>query len=158
LGDWQTEWTCAAERGCLRVLEGGCSLPVGVDCSLQELSELDLTSAAYAMAYGEEGFAPLQGDSPLLHFSGILPLSTPLPDINAPASAVAPILSKRRAKLTLTASVTSPDGSKHVVYAAPAVIVGSYRGAQFLGEECARELRRLGAGEILDEITRVRKT
>ena len=28
--NWQTEWTGVAERACLRVLEGGCSVPVGV--------------------------------------------------------------------------------------------------------------------------------
>ena len=27
---WQTSWRCLAERACLRVLEGGCSVPVGV--------------------------------------------------------------------------------------------------------------------------------
>lgn len=27
---WETQWKCVAERGCLRVLEGGCSVPVGV--------------------------------------------------------------------------------------------------------------------------------
>ena len=26
----ETAWTCTAERACLRVLEGGCSVPVGV--------------------------------------------------------------------------------------------------------------------------------
>ncbi|KAI0043877.1 porphobilinogen deaminase [Auriscalpium vulgare] len=29
-----TLWRCAAERACLRVLEGGCSVPVGVDSAL----------------------------------------------------------------------------------------------------------------------------
>ncbi|OSD05623.1 porphobilinogen deaminase [Trametes coccinea BRFM310] len=29
-----TEWACRAERACLRVLEGGCSVPVGVHSSL----------------------------------------------------------------------------------------------------------------------------
>ncbi|THG96926.1 hypothetical protein EW026_g4991 [Hermanssonia centrifuga] len=29
-----TEWRCAAERSCLRVLEGGCSVPVGVSTEL----------------------------------------------------------------------------------------------------------------------------
>lgn len=33
---WQTEWRCAAERACLRVLEGGCSVPVGVFTELVE--------------------------------------------------------------------------------------------------------------------------
>ncbi|KAI0035249.1 porphobilinogen deaminase [Vararia minispora EC-137] len=30
LTHWETHWTCSAERACLRVLEGGCSVPVGV--------------------------------------------------------------------------------------------------------------------------------
>lgn len=29
-----TEWSCGAERACLRVLEGGCSVPVGVTTQL----------------------------------------------------------------------------------------------------------------------------
>ena len=33
---WQTEWRCAAERACLRVLEGGCSVPVGTHTILVE--------------------------------------------------------------------------------------------------------------------------
>lgn len=33
---WQTEWRCAAERAYLRVLEGGCSVPVGVFTELVE--------------------------------------------------------------------------------------------------------------------------
>jgi hydroxymethylbilane synthase len=31
---WQTSWRCLAERACLRVLEGGCSVPVGVHSKL----------------------------------------------------------------------------------------------------------------------------
>jgi len=34
LAHWQTEWRCRAERAYLRVLEGGCSVPVGVETSL----------------------------------------------------------------------------------------------------------------------------
>ncbi|KIM32708.1 hypothetical protein M408DRAFT_20071 [Serendipita vermifera MAFF 305830] len=30
LTHWQTQWACLAERACLRLLEGGCSVPVGV--------------------------------------------------------------------------------------------------------------------------------
>ncbi|KAK2462307.1 hypothetical protein APHAL10511_005613 [Amanita phalloides] len=33
---WQTEYQCLAERACLRVLEGGCSVPVGVESALKE--------------------------------------------------------------------------------------------------------------------------
>ncbi|KZT42823.1 porphobilinogen deaminase [Sistotremastrum suecicum HHB10207 ss-3] len=37
LNHWQTEWQCRAERACLRVLEGGCSVPVGVETTLVPL-------------------------------------------------------------------------------------------------------------------------
>lgn len=36
---WQTEWRTAAERACLRVLEGGCSVPVGISTELVESVE-----------------------------------------------------------------------------------------------------------------------
>jgi hydroxymethylbilane synthase len=35
LTHWQTSWRCRAERACLRVLEGGCSVPVGVHSELE---------------------------------------------------------------------------------------------------------------------------
>lgn len=31
----ETQWKCLAERACLRVLEGGCSVPVGVASALE---------------------------------------------------------------------------------------------------------------------------
>jgi len=34
LTHWQTKWLCCAERACLRVLEGGCSVPVGITSAL----------------------------------------------------------------------------------------------------------------------------
>lgn len=36
LTHWQTHWMCFAERALLRVLEGGCSVPVGAASSLEE--------------------------------------------------------------------------------------------------------------------------
>ena len=39
LTHWQTQWQCLAERGCLRVLEGGCSVPVGVHSALEVLRD-----------------------------------------------------------------------------------------------------------------------
>jgi hydroxymethylbilane synthase len=44
LNHWQTLWTCLAERACLRVLEGGCSVPVGVSSRLTETPEQDGTA------------------------------------------------------------------------------------------------------------------
>ncbi|KIY45280.1 porphobilinogen deaminase [Fistulina hepatica ATCC 64428] len=37
----ETLWRCLAERGCLRVLEGGCSVPVGVASSLENVDGKD---------------------------------------------------------------------------------------------------------------------
>ncbi|EPQ61217.1 porphobilinogen deaminase [Gloeophyllum trabeum ATCC 11539] len=39
LTHWQTQYKCLAERACLRMLEGGCSVPVGVDSQLQTRGE-----------------------------------------------------------------------------------------------------------------------
>ena len=50
---WQTSWRCLAERACLRVLEGGCSVPVGVH------SELVLVPTS-----PEEGGGGGEGDVP----------------------------------------------------------------------------------------------
>jgi hydroxymethylbilane synthase len=44
LNHWQTLWTCLAERACLRVLEGGCSVPVGVSSHLTEAQGQDGTA------------------------------------------------------------------------------------------------------------------
>ncbi|KAF8326173.1 porphobilinogen deaminase, dipyromethane cofactor binding domain-containing protein [Amanita rubescens] len=38
LTHWQTQYRCLAERACLRVLEGGCSVPVGVSTVLKQFS------------------------------------------------------------------------------------------------------------------------
>lgn len=39
LTHWQTQWRCLAERACLRVLEGGCSVPVGVHSELEVIKD-----------------------------------------------------------------------------------------------------------------------
>ena len=39
LTHWETQWKCYAERACLRVLEGGCSVPVGVESALKVKTE-----------------------------------------------------------------------------------------------------------------------
>ncbi|KAJ3576278.1 hypothetical protein NP233_g532 [Leucocoprinus birnbaumii] len=45
----ETQWKCLAERACLRVLEGGCSVPVGVASGIEwqskEVGELTLTGS-----------------------------------------------------------------------------------------------------------------
>ncbi|KAJ6626991.1 porphobilinogen deaminase [Mycena sp. CBHHK59/15] len=53
----ETQWSCLAERACLRVLEGGCSVPVGVSTQLHmdpgsEGGELTLTGCVTALDGG----------------------------------------------------------------------------------------------------------
>ena len=147
VGHWQTEWRCAAERGCLRVLEGGCSVPVGVESKLEELDE------STELSLDVEDFEPLQPDSPTLWFSGIFNPSLPIPE----SSTSLPPLLTRRARLTLSTCVTSLDGTTQVVHSPPAIVVGSYQQAERWGETCAREVRDTGGKDILDEIGRVRR-
>lgn len=175
IGHWETEWRCAAERGLLRVLEGGCSVPVGVETTLVELKPKLRTqpsssggpsgvnghdeSAAHGhnAGYAESSFEPLNGDSPILHLSGLLPLTQPLPPASMSADELAQYLAPRKAVLKLSASVTSLDGTTHVVYDAPEQVVSSWRSAQAWGEECARKLKEMGAGEVLDVINEQRR-
>ncbi|WWC58682.1 porphobilinogen deaminase [Kwoniella dejecticola CBS 10117] len=160
LGHWPTEWTCGAERGCLRVLEGGCSVPVGVESEIVELEESDLEKidAEVEDPFKDEIEEPLKQDSPMLHFSGLVDVR---PDTRPSTPTFSkhslPPLRRRYAKLRLHACVTATDGSKHVLYEPKPVIVRSYRQAEKFGEECARKLRAMGASEVLDEINKVRK-
>lgn len=144
VGDWQTEWSVGVERGLLRELEGGCSVPVGVQTTVTEVGESEKSH------YPEDTFPALTASSPTLHFSGLL-------DPSAPWPTAAPELLTRRAKIDFKACVTSPDGARHVVYEPGPVVVGSWREAQRWGEDCAKQLRSLGAGAILDDIETERK-
>ncbi|KLT44290.1 hypothetical protein CC85DRAFT_283802 [Cutaneotrichosporon oleaginosum] len=145
IGHWQTEWRVGAERGLLRVLEGGCSVPVGVETHLEEVEG----EKSY---YAADIFPPLTVNSPTLHFSGVLAPTAPWPISDADIK-----ITPRAARLTLRACVTSVDGSRHVLYEPGPVVVTSWREAQRWGEECARQMRTIGAGEILDEIEEQRR-
>ncbi|KAG6857660.1 hypothetical protein H0H87_010229 [Tephrocybe sp. NHM501043] len=56
LTHWETEWMCLAERACLRALEGGCSVPIGVQSKLdveageKKAGKLTLTGCVTALA------------------------------------------------------------------------------------------------------------
>ncbi|CDZ97585.1 Porphobilinogen deaminase [Phaffia rhodozyma] len=97
---WQTWYRIASERGCLRTLEGGCSVPVGVESFLMETD-------------GGEG---------------------------------------KQGKLTLTGTVTSVDGSKHVSFKLADQVVSSFEQAEQVGVKVAEGLIERGAGGILKEI------
>ncbi|KAH7345162.1 porphobilinogen deaminase, dipyromethane cofactor binding domain-containing protein [Rhizoctonia solani] len=106
LEDWRTAWSCRAERACLRVLEGGCSVPVGVNSLLEE-HEDDAAEKSEA--------------------------------------------------LTLTGTVTSLDGSKHVHHTITTV-VSSAQEAEDVGKNVAQALIVNGAKDILDDINRERES
>ncbi|EJF58561.1 porphobilinogen deaminase [Dichomitus squalens LYAD-421 SS1] len=106
---WPTEWRCRAERALLRVLEGGCSVPVGVHTSL-----VDETPAEGA----EEG--------------------------------------EHQARLSITGSVTSLQGDRHVQHSIEAE-VRSVEEAEAVGARLAKVLIDTGAKEILDEINEDRE-
>lgn len=152
VGHWQTEWRCGAERGCLRVLEGGCSVPVGIETVLEELSD-DYQPTSEEDLLTDEVFPPIIPSSPMLWFSGLLDPTIPLPSPSSPM----PPLSQRSARLTIRACVTSLDGSQQVVHTPPGVVVRSYQEAERWGEICAGEVKYGGGKEILDEVGRIRR-
>lgn len=114
------------------------------------MEELDPTEE---LSLDTEDFVPLQPDSPMLWFSGIVDLSLPLPS----STTSLPLLIPRRARLTLRTCVTSLDGSSQVVHSPPPIIVGNYQQAERWGEICALDVRERGGGEILEEVGRVRR-
>ncbi|KAG9104139.1 porphobilinogen deaminase [Ceratobasidium sp. 370] len=125
--DWRTAWSCKAERACLRVLEGGCSVPVGVTTLLEE-HEADATEGAGVQTEGSGGAS-----------GGESVESAPRPS-----------------KLTLTGTVTALDGSKHVQHTITTV-VSSVEEAEGVGRDVARTLITSGARGILDDINRERE-
>lgn len=150
LGHWQTEWRVGCERACMRVLEGGCSVPVGVETELRELSPGDNSAPSPDWTQDVPG---LTTTSPTLYFSGLLPESEPYP---SPSSSSLPPLTQRRAMLSLKTCVTSLDGERQIVHSPGPVLVTSYAEAERWGELCAAQVRQLGGGEILDEINVIR--
>ncbi|CUA77469.1 hydroxymethylbilane synthase [Rhizoctonia solani] len=124
LEDWRTAWSCQAERACLRVLEGGCSVPVGVNTLLEEHED---DAGEKSETVGGSSGAQAEGSK-----------SAPRPS-----------------KLTLTGTVTSLDGSKHVHHTITTV-VSSAQEAEDVGKNVAKALIANGAKDILDEINRER--
>ena len=132
-----TEMRCRAERSCLRVLEGGCSVPVGV--------ETIFTSAA----------APLTPSaSPEGTIAELEPTSSgPSPTLSSAPSTK--IDTESYPTLTLTGCVTSLTGDTQVVYTST-VPMTCPADAVALGETVAKRLIENGARAILDEVNKER--
>lgn len=130
-----TEMRCRAERSCLRVLEGGCSVPVGVESIFIESASDESVSA-----------------SP----NGTVAELDPSSSAPSPTSSSAPSTkAERYPTLTLTGSVTSLDGNAQVVFTSTAPMT-SYADADALGETVATQLVERGARAILDEVNKER--
>ncbi|KAF2734496.1 porphobilinogen deaminase [Polyplosphaeria fusca] len=59
----RTTWACSAERALLRALEGGCSVPIGVETSWRKLKTGLATGVEPAKEYGIDGKAIEEEDS-----------------------------------------------------------------------------------------------
>jgi hydroxymethylbilane synthase len=123
LEDWKTGWTTRAERSMLRVLEGGCSVPVGCETYLEEMGPPANCPASSA------SFAPSSSrSSPHAHPSH-------------PHSAT----------LSITGTITSLAGTSHV-QASLTRAIHSIAEAEALGAEIAQELIMNGGRAILEEL------
>jgi hydroxymethylbilane synthase len=118
----------------LRELEGGCSVPVGVDCSIEEVAPGSDTAASVTRPFDTDPETPTFA-SPLLHQSGF----------------------GKHAILHLTSCVTSIDGQRQVTLDAGKVLVKCHQEAEEWGHRVARDLMAKGAKEILEEINEIRR-
>ena len=125
----RVRWECVAERALLRVLEGGCSVPVGVECMWEEAGAL-LTHIKSGEA--EEGGDGRNGGT----------------DIEGEEAKGG---EEHGATLVMQAMVVSVDG-KQCVEGTRRHRVSSDAEAEECGWRMAQKLVEKGAGEILKEI------
>ncbi len=132
-GHWETEWTVGAERALLRELEGGCSVPVGVETTIEEVTkeETNVKSPFEDLSI----FSEVTASSPLLHSSG----------------------AGRSAIIDLSACVTSMDGSQQVIHRPGPVLISNYQQAEAWGQRVEKEIKMMGADVILEEINAIRR-
>lgn len=132
-GHWESEWTVGAERALLRELEGGCSVPVGVEATIEEVTK-EGTSVKSPFE-DLSVFSEVTATSPLLHSSG----------------------AGRSAVINLSACVTSMDGCQQVIHRPGPVLITSYEQAEAWGQRVAKEIKTMGADVILEEINAIRR-
>ncbi|KAI4107126.1 MAG: hypothetical protein L6R37_001827 [Teloschistes peruensis] len=145
----RVSWECQAERSLLRTLEGGCSVPVGVSCSWEEVvntrSAVSLDSTSETNRNSSEtsertaNVIPGTNDPPSHTHTAPLPLP-PRSDVQMSAGT-----------LHIDASVTSVDGTE-CVSASRRQYVSNDQEADEAGWEVARCLVEGGAGKILEAI------
>jgi len=128
----RVEWECRAERSLLRTVEGGCSVPVGVET--EWLEEEKLGSEEVSDETRREILKDGDGER------------HPSDSESAKGDG------KGRGLLVMRAMVVSLDGQE-CVEAERTRIVASDEDAEEAGWEMAQELVEKGAGEILEKIT-----
>ncbi|MCJ1453946.1 porphobilinogen deaminase [Mycoblastus sanguinarius] len=129
----RVRWECVAERGLLRVLEGGCSVPVGVECVWEDTPQEEAPGRGQG-----DGQQDAQKQQTGFEQDDALPAG---PESKADG-----------ATLIMRASVVSVDG-KQSVEGTRRKYVSSDAEAEDCGWQMAKELVDKGAGEILKEIT-----
>lgn len=125
----RVRWACGAERGLLAELEGGCSVPVGVETTWEEDEDEDDKDKKQT------------------------PNTTTSASASASASASSTIPEK--AYINLTALIVSPSGHE-AVRASRRTWISSDAEADACGRELARKMVGMGAGRILEGINRDR--
>lgn len=147
---WKSGWMGRAERSMLHFLEGGCSVPVGCESSIEEIEplpvELDLVKAA--LTNSANGTS--RRSSPTLGSRSSSRSSTLRTGRDSPHPMVDDAHS---ARITLTGTVTSLSGLSSVL-ASHTADVHSIADCEALGKAVARELIAKGADEILRELGR----
>lgn len=123
-------WACVAERGLLAELEGGCSVPVGVETEWEDDEDEDKHEDTTTSSSSTK--------------------------ITPPAQSTTPSQSQSSGTLHLSALIVSTDG-KDAISASRREHVGSDAQADRCGRELARELVRKGAGRILEGIYKERR-
>lgn len=165
-------WACVAERGLLAELEGGCSVPVGVETEWEdekgeeeEDKHADENNNNSHNHNHQTTSTPTQQTKPTPSPSSppnpTSPTSTkPPPQPHHSVSSTSTSTSTSSAggggTFHLTALIVSPDG-KDSVSASRREYVGSDAEADRCGRELARELVGRGAGRILEGIYRERR-
>ncbi|KZP15188.1 porphobilinogen deaminase [Athelia psychrophila] len=99
---WPTQWACFAERACLRVLEGGCSVPVGIDSTLEVHGEgeglLKLTGCVTGLDGSEHVQHSLEGSVSSQAEAEALGVSLAKVLVDTGAKAILEDITKDRAK------------------------------------------------------------
>lgn len=144
LEDWKTGWTTRAERSMLKVLQGGCSVPVGCETFLVE--EVDAAMCPVVGATATSTSLPkIDGHAMRNGISNGLPLGHP-------ARRTSPH-DPHSATLTLTGSITSLAGTKSIVRT-ESRLIHSIAEAEDLGADIAQQLIAGGGRAILEELGR----